>query len=151
MRKEIIAIGIIAMIAVSATLAMAVPQKTAADPIEIEMNPDTLNLNSGGEYVTAFINEDYLINADPSEYYGLYLTDDDETMKVEAVAVCYDDEPLLAIKFPRAAVLGWLDLEDTDEETAIESSVNLYVKSSDADLTTVFTDEFNIVESKKKH
>lgn len=139
MRTKVIAIGIIAMIALCATVAMA------AIDTQIYMTPDTLNLNSGGKYVTAFLNEEDLGGYSPDD---LFLTDDTENggINIPAVKVCDDpnEEYDYAVKFSRVEVIGWLNAQGIETGT-----VTLYVVHPDSE-TIVGYDTFIVKMSNKK-
>ena len=124
MRKEIIAIGIIAMIAVCATLAMAAPSNSQKDVtatsvaeavIEIKLDNDILNLQSNGKYVTVLIYEvvDYEledVNVDTVNliYDGVVLAAVDPDAPTYIRDCDGDGDVELMVKFDRAAVQGML-------------------------------------------
>ena len=135
MRTKVIAIGIIAMIAVCATVAMA-----AADT-QIYMTPDTLNLNNGGKYVTAFLYVEDLVGINPEE---LILTDGNGEIISPAEKVCYDPDKEdydYAVKFSRETVIEWLDGET--------GTVTLYVEDPESS-TTIGSDTFIVKDSNQK-
>jgi hypothetical protein len=139
MKTKIIAIGILAMIAICATVAMA------AVETQIYMTPDTLMLNTGGNYVTAFLYADELGDINPEE---LILTDDPNVgiNNISAEKVYYDPDKEdydYAVKFSREKVIEW-----QNEETG---TVRLYVVYQGPDgVDVIGYDDFIVMNSNEK-
>jgi len=86
----------------------------------VDIDPDTLNLKSNGEWITAYIELPEGYSVGDIDVFSILLNG---TIPVDPAAPTqigdYDGDgiPDLMVKFDRAAVITWLDAYDCDEDT----------------------------------
>lgn len=97
---------------------------------EVAINPDTLNLKSNGEWITAYIELPEGQNVNDIDVNSILLNG---TIPVDAEAPTevgdydLDDFPDLMIKFDRATVIDWMGTADYGEDTGKYYEMNLTI------------------------
>jgi len=115
----------------------------------LDIDPNTLNLRSNGEWVTAYIelSESY----DVSEIdVGSILLNDTIPVDVEAPITIGDYDvdaiPDLMAKFDRAAIIEWLDTNDYGEDTGKYYEINLTITGTVSGTQFTGTDQVKVLK-----
>ena len=115
----------------------------------IDIDPETLNLKSNGEWITAYIElpESY----DVSEIdVGSILLNNAVPVDVKAPITIGDYDldaiPDLMVKFDRAAIIEWLDTNDYGEDTGKYYEINLTITGTVSGTQFAGTDQVKVLK-----
>jgi len=122
--------------------------KIATIPATIDIDPDTLNLKSNGEWITAYIELSEGYDVSDIEVNSI-LVNDAIPIDVEAPATVgdydLDSAPDLMVKFDRASIIEWLGAIDYSEDTGKSCFVTLTITGTVLDMTFEGSDTINIL------
>lgn len=115
----------------------------------VDIDPDTLNLKSNGEWITAYIElpEGYSVGA--IEVSTILLNGSisvDPEAPTEVGDYDEDGIPDLMVKFDRAAVIEWLGTEDYNEDTGKSDKVTLVITGEVAGIPFEGSDTINVLK-----
>jgi len=118
-------------------------------PATVDIDPDTLNLKSNGEWVTAYIelSEDYSVSdIDPNSILLNGIVSVDAEGPVAVGDHDLDNIPDLMVKFDRAAIIEWLDTNDYGEDTGKYYEINLTITGTVSGTQFAGTDQVRVLK-----
>jgi len=118
-------------------------------PATVNIDPDTLNLKSNGEWITAYIelSEDYSVsNIDPNSILLNGIVSVDAEGPVSVGDYDLDDIPDLMVKFERTAIIEWLDTNDYGEDTGKYYEINLTITGTVSGTQFAGTDQVKVLK-----
>ncbi len=126
-------------------------------PATIDIDPDTLNLKSNGNWVTAYIElpEPYDVNEIAIGSIKLTAAENEFVVDpADPTAIGdYDDDgiPDLMVKFDRAAIVDWLNVGDVNnEEAGIADELELKITGEVAGFYFEGSDTIKVIGTRKK-
>ena len=127
---------------------LAEPWSPAVIEASVDIDPDTLNLKSNGEWITAYIELPEGHSVSDIDVNSILLND---TLPVDMDAPTtvgdydLDNVPDLMVKFDRAIIIQWLNTNDYSEDTGRYQEVNMVISGTVAGTQFSGKDEVKVL------